>query len=255
MPGRLHPRQRHRLHHLRGDLGLVGRHHAGRRTHRSDGTPQAWLFAGHRHRFARWRRHARLPDPALEHHDHLRRARRRLDHQAVHGRPHSGPASGRLLHVVGDDPHDHSPRPGSGERAGAAQSVLERSLCIAQGSRPRPVPDRLRARLDVWRHCHAVRGGGGRCPWRRHRRPRSGLAHPQRRARDRHRLRRHLLDDRPHPAWRLDPWFGGRLPRHSRQGRRLRAGAGFVALPADAGPGGVLPGARLLPRRLLDDRA
>ena len=36
------------------------------------------------------RRHAGLPDPAVQHHDHLRRAGRRLDRQAVHRGLHPG---------------------------------------------------------------------------------------------------------------------------------------------------------------------
>ena len=80
---------------------------------------EARLLQGHRDRQPRRRRHARLPDPAVEHHDHLRRARRRLDPQAVHRRLHPGLPARRLLHGLGDDPHDAAARPRAGSRARA----------------------------------------------------------------------------------------------------------------------------------------
>ena len=67
---------------------------------------------------ARRRGHAGLPDPAVEHHDHLRRAGRRLDRQAVHGGLHPGLPAGRLLHGLDHDPH----RAQAGARAGSASA-------------------------------------------------------------------------------------------------------------------------------------
>ena len=75
-----------------------------------DRAAEARLFQGHRDRQARRRRHARLPDPAVEHHDHLRRARRRLDPEAVHRGLHPGLPARRLLHGLGHDPHRRSAR-------------------------------------------------------------------------------------------------------------------------------------------------
>src|SRR5215211_1083507 len=58
-------------------VNVVGGNDAGRRPHRAGRAPQARLRQGHRDRQPRGRRHARLPHPALEHHDHLRRPGRR----------------------------------------------------------------------------------------------------------------------------------------------------------------------------------
>ncbi len=94
---------------------------------------EARLFQGHRDRLARRRRHARLPDPAVEHHDHLRRARRRLDRQAVHRRLHSGLPARRLLHGVGDDPRHAAPElvPDS-ERALSRMPMIERIKALKE---------------------------------------------------------------------------------------------------------------------------
>ena len=67
-------RQRHRLLDLRGDLGIVGRDHAGGRPHLDHRIDKARLLQGRRGGIARRLGHAGVPDPAVEHHDHLRRA-------------------------------------------------------------------------------------------------------------------------------------------------------------------------------------
>ena len=56
---------------------------------------EARLLQGCRRRLARRFGNPGLPDPALEHHDHLRRAGRRLGRQAVHGGLHPGLPAGR----------------------------------------------------------------------------------------------------------------------------------------------------------------
>jgi len=63
--------------------------------------------------------HARVSDPALQHHDHLRRAGRRLDPEAVHGRLHPGLSARRLLHGLDHDSHHAAAGPGAGGRARA----------------------------------------------------------------------------------------------------------------------------------------
>ncbi len=54
----------------------------------------ARLPGRHRHRLAGRRRHAGAADPAVDHHDRLRRQRRRLDRAAVHRRRAAGHAAG-----------------------------------------------------------------------------------------------------------------------------------------------------------------
>ena len=137
-------RERGRLLDLRGDLRLVRRDHAGGRPHRARRTDQARLFEGHRDRQPRRRRHARLPDPAVEHPDHLRRARRRLDPEAVHRRLHPGLPARRLLHGLGHDPHHAAARPRAGSRACAQPHPVRRSHQGAEGARARDLPDRAR---------------------------------------------------------------------------------------------------------------
>ena len=116
-------RQRHRLLDLRRHLRLVGGDDAGRRPHLARRAAEARLFQGRRRRLARRRRHAGLPDPALQHHDHLRRAGRRLDRQAVHRGLHPGLPAGRLLHGLDHDPHRAQAGTGAGSRAQGADRV------------------------------------------------------------------------------------------------------------------------------------
>ena len=54
------------------------------------------------------------------------------------------------------------PDAGAGGRGEARAGPLARALRRAEGPCAGPVSDRLRARLDVWRPCDAVGGGGGR---------------------------------------------------------------------------------------------
>ena len=175
-------RQRHRLLDLRRHLGLVGRDHAGGRPHLARRAPEARLFEGRRGGLARRVRHARLPDPALEHHDHLRRAGRRLDRQAVHRGFHSGLPAGWLLHGLDHDPHGASSRPWC--RKASARCASRRAaeyLALDQRARARGVPDPVRAGLDVWRPRDAVRSGGSRRAGRADRGATAGRARTGRR--------------------------------------------------------------------------
>ena len=92
------PRQRARLHHVRGDLGLVCRDHGDRGPHHADGAAAARLRPRSRDGLARGRRHAGLPHPAQHHPHHLRRAGGDLDPQALPRRHHSGAHAGAPLH-------------------------------------------------------------------------------------------------------------------------------------------------------------
>ena len=176
-------------------------------------------------RLARRRRHAGVPDPALQHHDHLRRAGRRLDPEAVHGGLHPGLSAGRLLHGLDHDPHHAASRTlvPEGERKLRARPLARALSAVAQGPGTGRVPDPLRAGLDVWRPCHAVGGG------RRRRARRADRGAPAGRDRLSAGARAigigvgpDLLDDRADRARRLDPGQRGGLPRHSRGRGRVR---------------------------------
>ena len=69
--------------------------------------------------------HAGPADPAVDHHDRLRRRGRRLDRQAVHRRRHPGPDARRAVHGLHDVLGDPQPRPGAARRHLA--DVLRRS--------------------------------------------------------------------------------------------------------------------------------
>ena len=196
---------------------------------------EARLLEGHRDRLARGRRHARLPDPAVEHPDHLRRARRRLDPQAVHRGLHSGLPARRLLHGLGDDPRARSSRR-SCRRTSARSSRI-------------PFIDRLKALKELAPAIFLIAAVLGSM-YRRHRdarrrAPRSacsgaiivaalqGGLTAAGDAPDRGRRGADLLDDRHDPARRLDPRQRGSLPRHPARGRGFRRQHGALALRAD----------------------
>ena len=109
------------------------------------------------------------------------------------------------VHGLGDDAHHAEPDAGAGGRGEARAGSLARALRRAEGPCAGLVPDRMRARLDVWRPCDAVGGGGGRRARRRAGRLGPGIAVAAGDARCGHRVGGHLLDDRADRARRLDP--------------------------------------------------
>ena len=95
--GDLQPR---RLRDLRRAHRLVARL---LRRHRQDGHPgdaPARLSGRHRHRLDLRRRHARHPDPAVDHLHPLRHRHRDLDRPAVHRRRHAGADADRPVHAL-----------------------------------------------------------------------------------------------------------------------------------------------------------
>src|SRR5205823_3603535 len=85
---------------------------------------------------------ARLSDSAVEHHDHLWRARRRLDPEAVHRRSPAGPAAGGDFHGLGNAAHHPEPDAGAGGRGEARAGPLARTLRRAEGPRTGLVSER-----------------------------------------------------------------------------------------------------------------
>jgi hypothetical protein len=78
--------QRHRLRHLRGGVGFQRRHLRHHRQDHAARAEEARLPGCHLDGLAGRCRHLRPADPAVDHHDRLRRGHRRVDRQAVRGR-------------------------------------------------------------------------------------------------------------------------------------------------------------------------
>ena len=97
-------RQRARLHHVRGDLGLLGRDHRDRGAHHADRAAAARLRPRSGDGLARGRGHAGLPDSAQHHPHHLRRALGDLDPQALLAGHRSGAHARRALHDLARHP-------------------------------------------------------------------------------------------------------------------------------------------------------
>ena len=97
VPGPPAAHQHHRLHDLRGSLGLVGGDLRDDRQDDAAGAEEPRLPRGHHHRHAGRRGHARPADPAFDHHDRLRRSRQRLDRAPLHRRRDSRAAAGVAL--------------------------------------------------------------------------------------------------------------------------------------------------------------
>ena len=97
-----------RLRHLRLGLGLVGGDLRDHQQGRPARAPAPRLRREDRARLARHRRHARHPDPAVDHDGGLRRRRRRLDHPHLPRRLPAGLAADgpvlRLHRLVGAEP-------------------------------------------------------------------------------------------------------------------------------------------------------
>ncbi len=165
--------QRRRLRDLRRRLGFERR---DLRDDRQDEPARAGPARLSRHdggRLARRRRHARPPDPALDHHDRLRRDRRRLDLAPVHRRHHPGRrAGGNLLalhrRLVAEERRAHP--------AARSAAQLRREAARIEEPDPGRAADPRRARLDLRRHRDRDRGG-------RARRARLARSSPRRRAR------------------------------------------------------------------------
>ena len=95
VPGRSRDRQHPRLRHVLGDLRIEPRHRGRDRQGRRARDDPARRIAGHGDRFDLRRRHARDPDPAVDHDDPLRPGHRNVDRPAVPGRRHARhPAGG-----------------------------------------------------------------------------------------------------------------------------------------------------------------
>src|SRR4028118_1166854 len=91
--------------------GARGRRPAGQ--DRAAGAEETRLRRAPRARLARRRRHARDPDPALDHHGGLRGRRQRLDHPGLFGRvparpPRDGPLLGLHRGLVAPAPGPHA---------------------------------------------------------------------------------------------------------------------------------------------------
>ena len=106
--------QRDRLRDLRGGLGLVGGHLRHRRQDDHPRTDAPRLSGIQDPGHAVGRRHAGPPDPAVDHHDRLRRGGGCLHRQVVHRRHRAGHPARAVIHglhrLVGD--------PQSGRSAG-----------------------------------------------------------------------------------------------------------------------------------------
>ena len=86
VPGPAAAHQHHRLHDLRGGVGQFRRDVRDDRQDDAARAQVARLSGGHHDRHAGGRRNARAPDPAVDHHDRLRRQRKRVDRPALHCR-------------------------------------------------------------------------------------------------------------------------------------------------------------------------
>ena len=92
--------EHHRLHDLRRRVGVVRRDLRDDRQDDAAGAEEPRLPGRHHDRHARGRRHARAADPAVDHHDRVRRVGERVDRAAVHRRdPARRPAGGALLRL------------------------------------------------------------------------------------------------------------------------------------------------------------
>ena len=120
------------------------------------------LRQGHRGRQPRRRRHARLPDPAVDPDDHLRGAGGGIAAAAVHRGLPAGLRAGRLLHGLHGGARRAAAVAGARTRPPHVGLGLGRPVEEPDRARPGRVPDLHRARHDVSRHRQPVRGGGDR---------------------------------------------------------------------------------------------
>ena len=142
--GRAHARQRGGLRRVRLGVGLVRRHHRHGRQDRAAGAQEARLRRDAGARLARRRRHARHPDPAVDHDGDLCGAGQRVDHPGVSRRlPAGPPGDGALFRL-------HRAVVAAASRADAAarsaDAVAGEDRRIAQ---PGPVPAAHCVRVPV----------------------------------------------------------------------------------------------------------
>ena len=157
-------------------VGLVGRDLRDDRQDDAARAARARLSRGHHDRLARRRRHARPPDPAVDHHDRVRRRGERVDRAAVHRRRAPGhPAGGAVLRLH--------------RRVGArcirrqVPAITERTTLVAEAPRVAPpdsgdAADRRRAGIDLRGHRDRHRGRRVRRRRRARHLRSAGLAHP-----------------------------------------------------------------------------
>ncbi len=149
--------QHHRLHDLRGGIGQF---RGDVRDDRQDDAARAQvarLSGGHHDRHARRRRNARAPDPAVDHHDRLRRQRQRVDRPALHCRRDPGHLAciaflglHRRLGVAASAGHSRR------HRTDDAHAKAPRVASSDSGH----VADTRRARIDLRGRRHGDGGGG-----------------------------------------------------------------------------------------------
>ena len=134
-------RQRARLRHLRLGVGLVGGDLRDGRQDRAARTEEARLRRHGEPRLARRRRHARHPDPALDHHGGLCGAGERLDHPGVPrglpARPARDGAVFRLHRVL-------VARPSGPLAAGRSADAVRSEAARVREARPADAAHRVR---------------------------------------------------------------------------------------------------------------
>jgi TRAP-type mannitol/chloroaromatic compound transport system permease large subunit len=130
--------QYHRLHDLRRGVGIFRRNLRHDRQDDTAGAQEPGLPRRHHDRHTRRRRNLGPADPAVDHHDRLRRVRQRVDCAAVHRRrdPRASPC-GALLGL-----HRRLGAPSPGENSGRLGTNHDRAeaLCCAA-----PIPSSIDA--------------------------------------------------------------------------------------------------------------